>query len=763
MNILRILIVVFSVVNICPSFAGGVQDTMSAAQTEQNTVRVKVQDGKGKPISGLVVTTTNVQPKYETTTDTSGVARFEDKCSSYANLGREGTPVHIRISDPDKKYKTVTQFLAWDDRTGQAGCARTIILNDNYIRETFPTPEQLKLAFDNRTGKLKFYDICTSGQKPGGSVQSGCITAFKKVQVQITEAIFLATEYMRKKIIPETDTANLAIECNPLPVRTVSHQDFLTCTSAGGKYAYDFEFDDLIESSDNEILTRTTEALCTILNDGTFDVYNSYRMCQKQSATETKTMCSYIRGQTSNLSWTTEFHQNLTVGYDTTVDDYGGESNTPITRQNVCVFNFRDANKNYEPRNIPEFNLDIRKYEYITMRSLPSLEFLMRQFTEAQMREHGYQVDSFRCAQGFRKWNSPGGDKHLLECHITYKTSGSSQSVTNTVDFVFDDINVRGELKSNAGEGGMWCIAQGGSFDGSKCHGLTKEECTTLNNQIPGGTKWDESIYQCTLNDANTLANRERLKDVALMGVALAGAAVAVVATGGTGAPAVLVVLTDIGAGLTIGGTAIAESTGAKMSNQMEKFKQKYDTCKNQKIASEQDACARSVLRTYLGYVDTYLESNVFDGQEAKALNEIFVNLVEMTEPNKITKADVQYYSLKRMNAQTLARLNTVAKDAALVGDFMLIFAGGAMTVKQLAAKGLSITANGTKAVATATKGTKASKFFARVWNLSSKTVNKANDTYTIVNNTAGLVQATDIPSTQRGACWVDGALAKCT
>lgn len=737
-----------------------VQSAMQAARDEKEIVSVVVKDSRGKPISGLNITTANlVEKQYTAKTDASGTAKFEGVCSAFARIGREYStekrknpktekrPVFIKITDPNEKYKDLYGYLEWDDYTGKTGCVRTITMKSDMIRETFPTVEQLKYAFDNRTGKLKFYNICTDNKKPGGKIQSGCIDVFKNVDTQLNEAIFLAQEYMLRNILPENNSA--WIECVGTPIRTKGNQDFLKCTSTDGKYAYDFEFDDLIESTDNTVQKDAAQALCEIVHGGKFETEIQKAFCTKNSATETKEMCNQMRGTTYGLSWTTKFYPVIQVG-----SVYQGSATTgymreiPKTQQNVCVFDFRNVGKDYNPATIA--GIDNYKYEYIEVRSLPSLEFLLHQYVKAQI---GADFDNFRCTSGFRQWNSPNGTKHIFECYVTSDDDAKS----GTIEFVFDNINVRTELYSNAGEGGMNCIAAGGSFDGANCMGMTKEQCTELDSKTRdiGGATWKPEINQCVLNDAQKLQNYKKVGDALVTTIGVAGTVVVVVATAGTAAPAIAA-LAVAGGTISLAGTAVDMKTTEVMTKQVEKFKMLYNGCKNQP-EEEQDPCARSVLQSFLGFIETYVSKGAFEGQYAKSLNEIFIELIKMTEPETITREDIKSYSLQKTVAETLVTTKQVATVATIVGDFASIFAGGANAIAKLSKMGITLTKAGVAVVNAANKGNKISRFFARVYNLSKKTVDKANDFNTVKTD---LSRMSPIPSkTKSGFCWIEGYL----
>lgn len=757
-KLFRFFIVLFIAANTGGAYAdGAVSAAMQAARAEKEAVKVIIKDDKGKPISGLDVVTVNlINKQFRAKTDASGVARFENVCSAFGNLGRAYSnarrsnpnttkrPVRIKVSDPANKYKSFYGYLEWDDYTNKTGCERVITVKPDMIRETFPSAEQLKYAFDKRTGKLKFYNICTHDVKPGGNIKYGCVDAFKNVDTQLTEGIFLAQEYMLKNIIPTG--SNTWIECVGTPIRTKGNQDFLKCTSTDGKYAYDFEFDDLIESTDKTVQTDAAQALCETIHGGKFESGAGRYFCTKGDAADTKDMCNKMRGTSYGLSWTTQFYPSIQVG--TTYSGSAMAANVRAsaqTRQNVCVFDFRSVGKDYKPKTIP--GVDNYKYEYIEVRSLPSLEFLLHQYVQAQT---GTSFNNFNCTSGFRQWKSPNGTKHIFECTVINDDATKS----DTIEFVFDNINVRSELYSNAGESGMGCIGAGGSFDGANCMGMTKSQCVELDKVAPGGAKWDDTIKQCTLNDAKKLENLKTVGDALVTSLTVAGTVVVVVATAGTAAPAIAALAVASGV-FSVGGTIIDTTATATMTSQVENFKSMYNFCKNQPIA-EQDPCARSVLQSFLGFIETYVSKGVFDGQYAKSLSEIFEDLINMTEPDTITQADIKYYSLQKNTANMLVGQKNIGATATLIGDFALIFAGGANAITKLGKMGISIGKDGVAIVSAANKTNKVSRFFARVYNLSKKSGSAANDVRVVQSD----IQAATIPAqTHPGACWVGGHL----
>ena len=765
-KLFRFFIVLFIAAN--TEFAwgdGAVSAAMQAARAEKEAVKVIIKDDKGKPISGLDVVTVNlINKQFRAKTDASGVARFENVCSAFGNLGRAYSnarrnnpnttkrPVRIKVSDPANKYKSFYGYLEWDDYTNKTGCERVITVKPDMIRETFPTAEQLKYAFDKRTGKLKFYNICTHDVKPGGNIKYGCVDAFKNVDTQLTEGIFLAQEYMLKNIIPTG--SNTWIECVGTPIRTKGNQDFLKCTSTDGKYAYDFEFDDLIESTDKTVQTDAAQALCETIHGGKFESGAGRYFCTKGDAADTKDMCNKMRGTSYGLSWTTQFYPSIQVGTTYSGSAMGANVRASAqTRQNVCVFDFRSVGKDYKPKTIP--GVDNYKYEYIEVRSLPSLEFLLHQYVQAQT---GTSFNNFNCTSGFRQWKSPNGTKHIFECTVINDDATKS----DTIEFVFDNINVRSELYSNAGESGMGCIGAGGSFDGAQCHGMTQSQCTELGKIAPGGTKWDNDIKQCTLNEAQKLQTLRTVGDTIVTGLTVAGSVVVVVATAGTAAPAIAA-LAVVGGTLSVGGTIVDKTTSAQMQSKAEEFKELYDNCKNQPVA-DQDPCARSALQAFLGYIETYIDSDVFDGQYAKSLDEIFRGFIELTEPESITQKDIKYYSLQKMLAKSTVVKQRIASAATIIGDFAMIFAGGAVAIAKLGKVGVTVGTDGVAVVNAASRGNKMSRFFARVYNLSKKSGSVANDARVVQADVQSATNKLEyIPSAQGAACWVGGHLQACS
>lgn len=752
MKLFKIFSVILGVMQSYASFAA----TTSAGAYVQNSLKqsrafhIFVKDAAGKPVEGIVITTQNLKKNVSATTNSAGEAVFEDRCAGWAKLGRAYTqerqknpktttrPVLIKATDPHGKYKPFTGYLEWNDRTA-TGCRRDIKFSKDSVKETFPRPEQLKkLAFDSRTGDVKFYSFCTGESYPKacgsvfsqeqGTIDCACVHTFEKVDTQANEAVLLAKEYMQNKVISEDDWKDMDVKCNATPIRSKGNQDFISCTSGGGKYAYDFEFDDITEGTDRVVLADTAMGLCENVYGGKFRSPGVFiGMCQKDSASKTQAMCDKLRAATYDFSWTTYY-------------DAPSQS---------CIFNYREANKNYTPKNkIAGKTIDITKYENINVRSLPSLEFLIRQYVQAQI---GYTLDDFRCAQGFR----PYGSKHLLDCHAF--TGGQDY----VVEFVFDDLNEWKGLTSNAGEGGVGCIGSGGSFDGSQCVGLTREQCKELDKKAPGGATWDESIKQCTLNDAAKLETLKKIGDTIVTGVTIAGTVVIVVATAGTAAPAIAA-LAVAGGTLSVGGTLLTENIEYNLEQQVEKFKKAYNNCKNQSSAQEQSQCARSVLQSYFGYIDTYISKDVFDGQYGKSLDEIFQGLIDLTEPDRITKEEITSYQTQIRQAKANVSMLTTAKISTAVGDLLLLTAGGITGAKKILSKhGVTLTAGGTAVVNVSSKSSKISHFFARIYNVTNKTTGNVYTARSAVES--GISETGKILSaTKSASCWVDGYLVTC-
>jgi hypothetical protein len=271
----------------------------------------------------------------------------------------------------------------------------------------------------------------------------------------------------------------------------------------------------------------------------------------------------------------------------------------------------------------------------------------------------------------------------------------------------------------------MHCIGIGGSFDGAKCHGLTKEQCTELNGKTQkfGGTTWDSDLNQCVLKDAQKQADVDKfiedLTTAAEFAITATGAALVILATGGAGAPLVIAAYT--GSALALGGQIAEQGIKADIKTDMEAFKSVYDKCKQYTSEKDQHRCAYLVLNDFYAKIKAYASSNrlpdLFQDQYLKSLDEILDDTLGMIIPEELSIED--YAKLhKTMNTQDKSKLVQLqlAQGATITGDLILIVVGGVGKPKN--ATNLARIAKGANVVSKVSRSQKTVKVLSKLQDL---------------------------------------------
>ncbi len=411
---------------------------------------------------------------------------------------------------------------------------------------------------------IKYYNSCDGG--PGE-----CITNFHDTNVQMTQAVAIAQEYARVH-------DNKEIKCSS-NWRISLNDDYIKCTSLDNEKHYEFMFDDLKESVDATIQKHTARALCSIYR-GFFS-----------------TKCSLLSKNAD------QFKSSLgKFGYSATCTP--DKLNPNHTKCNI-IYNSKSAT-NYTPRTA--FGIDPRKFINLQIQSGGDLEFLLKRYSARQVNQTGQKLTSFRCNKSFTTYKNdsltnPKDD--ILTCTVN----------GHPIDFLFDDMNEAFDFEARAGQSGLQCIADsGGTYDGQNCHGLTRQQCNTLNQQVPGGTTWDTMLETCVLNDA---AAANKINKITSAAASIGVSTVLVIATVATGGATIFVV-----AGVV--GTAGAAASQAVQNHKEDKTRDFL--AHSTKCTTPQ--CAESTLKTFTGEVAQYYDD--IDSQLLTAVDEEIARLLNL-------------------------------------------------------------------------------------------------------------------------------------
>ncbi|MFQ6745180.1 MAG: hypothetical protein ACLRFN_04375, partial [Alphaproteobacteria bacterium] len=419
---------------------------------------------------------------------------------------------------------------------------------------------------------------------------------FNNTNVQLSSAIALAKLYASKKYKDD-------IICST-KYRRAGNDDFVQCKSIKTGAFYEFKFDDVRESFDDDIRNDILDAVCRV-----YDKTASFTFDMK-----TKPGCLETDENTCN-----EIQASFNTIVEGTRVTYKADINKCEVGYREFVWSEKDLKRACD---IDPFTF-CRGTQFNT-----NLEFLeaLKEYTAKQCQTEMFNI---RCDSSFKTYTGPG-------CRVS-NTAPKDDIVScyfgdQQIDYVFDDVNEFSKKRADAGMQAMSCILLDGTFDGKNCVGLGKEECELLANQgkvdCPDckGIRWDEDKGLCILPDAKNLTNGEKVLKIAGVTGAVIVAVVATVATGGAAAGGWAVVA-KVGTGMVVAGGALKTTSEAVMTfGVFEHFVKKANKCLLEKTSE----CAEELLIGELNKMENYGK----DLQEAeqKALNPIFEQLVNQLD-----------------------------------------------------------------------------------------------------------------------------------
>lgn len=464
---------------------------------DRDKFHITVKNHQGIGISGLRIQTTNLtQQQLAATTNNQGVATFENVCEAFAKLGRTQFPVQIKITDSFGKYKTYNSVLWFDNF--RMGCEREIKLPKDSISYKFPPADQLKgLAFNQRTGELKFYSVCDTKTKIPSRVKGECVKIFDKVNTQYQPAVELVQEYVYEKIGPYT------IQCQ-MRYRQDDNNDYLACTSTDGKYVFEFEFDDLVESVDNDMRYGTLKGLCTLY--GGRILPNKQTVCMAGEKTEE--LCNKLKVVSDKFAFSASYEQD--------------RSTVTPTRNYYCYVDFKIKTANESVKTYS--GLDPFIFQSYQTKFDNSTKVLIGQYVESKL---GSDFKSLECASMTKAYygkNVKGPSDDIIECVLT------TEKGSYNIEFVFDDLSEFSDITSQADTSKMACLVDGGKYVAGRCTGVSEAQCNALGIQFGVKTSFNPKLQICDLPDAKTSENVDAL----IEGAVALGFFAATVASGGT-------------------------------------------------------------------------------------------------------------------------------------------------------------------------------------------------------------------------------------
>lgn len=551
---------------------------------DRDKFHITVKNHQGIGISGLKIETTNLVGKQLTaTTNSKGVATFENACEGFAKVGRTQFPVQIKITDSFGKYKAYNSVLWFDNF--RMGCEREIKLPKDSITYKFPPADQLKgLAFNQRTGELKFYSVCDTETKIPSRAKGECVNMFMDVNTQYQPAVELVQEYVYEKIGPYT------IQCQ-MSYRQDGNNDYLACTSTDGKYVFEFEFDDLVESVDDDMRYGTLKGLCTLY--GGRILQNKQTVCRGEQI-KTEELCNKLKVVSDKFVFRASYEQD--------------RSTVTPTRNYYCYVDFKIKTADESVKTYP--GLDPFIFQSYQMKFDNSIKVLIGQYVESTL---GDDFISLQCASMTKAYygNVRGTSDDIIECDLI------TQKGSYNIEFVFDDLTEFSDTTSQGDKSKMTCLTNDGTYVAGRCVGVSEAQCTKLGQEANVKVNFNSALNICELSDAATQEGWNKVaRNLESIGWATL-AVLGVIFSGGTAIPALMA----LGAAATVANSAIAfggEINKSVANNSAAEVlgliaKCKCDTeCANGicKACESCDDCDANEIYSRLPYAITFAEQN---------------------------------------------------------------------------------------------------------------------------------------------------------
>lgn len=406
--------------------------------------------------------------------------------------------------------------------------------------------------------------------------------------VQVASAAALAKEYAR---VVWGDN----IVCGG-PTRTEGNDDFIRCKSIDQHKYYEFEFDDVRESFDDDVHSSIIKGIAYIYHQKGIDI---------PFGTVSQADCNQVK-QTADVF-------GITTKYE------GGKCNLKWD-----VINSRSQLKTA---------CGIDNFEFCAG---SDIQINTNYATEKYMAMHvaekcGVDQSQVTCDKGFKTYYGSGCNVQkgqwiqrkddVVTCHYNGQQ----------IDFVFDDVNEAFKYVAEGGQQGMMCITSGGIFDSKNCSLVGKESCDALRlmniDDCPEcrDVVWDESSQMCILKSAKFATNVNKATKIGAVAGAAIVAVVATVFSGGTAAPGAWAIVSATANALVIGGATAQVTAEAVMTyGIMEPFVEKANKCYN----SGDVACVAKLVEEEINRMQSY--SKELSPQEAKAVDQIFVKFLGM-------------------------------------------------------------------------------------------------------------------------------------
>ena len=552
-----------------------------------------------------------------------------------------------------------------------------------------------RAANRNRGTNLNYYSVCLNDKRKSGGTERCVEGVFNWVNVGQLQAVGIAEEYAR---VHYGDT----IKCKNGFVQHLN-DDYIQCTSTkpNSKVYYEFQFDDVTESVDNDILADTVHSICSI--HGLKD--NVPHNLQKMATNALFGLGpALIRGVTQPNYYGCETTPNICSSKLNVSARKFGYTTQYSSSSGLCLIMERRLDRETVDDNLARI-AGVDPYVFFHGIQIQGGQSIVDKLRKV-VSDAGHRVDSFRCENSTAKIEQTKGiigfattsRDDVLRCYLNGSTP---------IDFVFEDFSESWLYKREEGESAIQCIISGGKFAGSKCHGLDMQACIDagrrLQEEFPGtsGTRWDGT--NCMLVDAQ----EAKTYDVGVnIGLGLVGAVDCAAGTHAVGCALFVVEVT---------GMATELAAGEMINARVDEFLSVGTRCKSR-------SCALSAIRDLGGKVMTVHDA--LGDAEMHAVDQTLAELIEYLEPE-----DLGALTGTEDWAQIIEQLGGNPDDVA--GNVMVFmqYAGMIAQFASVGASGLRVTGRAIAKVAgKESRLGRAGSTMARFLEGSKKTADAAGD-----------------------------------
>ena len=413
-----------------------------------------------------------------------------------------------------------------------------------------------------------------------------CVNVFKDIQVQVTQGIALAQEYVLKKFnLKGLKCNNERRPADNTDAMKYTNQDFVQCYLPATQTYFEFEFDDLKESEDETIKKDFARGVCILHGK---DVYNDNRF-RGMDLNHGNAMCIASKSECDGIKKTAEklggtaIHASEETNQKLKAEYY--PSNGCNIKMSGVIWNHKDLKTAYGID-----NFIFCKGGSLQFQNTGGLTDALKTYVSNAAK---VQASSVRCDPTFKTYYGAGCNSNgfttkddIISCYVG----------TNQIDFVFDDVNEFSHRYAQGAQQGMDCIISGGTYTGKKCLGLGQQQCETLrqanlkNCPECKAVRWDEKSQICTLPSSETATNIKKGLDITMIaGGAVVGVVVTIATAGKSASPMLAWVLT----GIETVGAGIEITAQLKIDSIADKFFVESANCQS-------ESCAKDLVYKYL-------------------------------------------------------------------------------------------------------------------------------------------------------------------